>query len=47
MNGFFDMKWNPEKYGDAENKIRKLQEEIIQSLLIRFAGGDYGYFELS
>jgi precorrin-4/cobalt-precorrin-4 C11-methyltransferase len=44
---FFDMKWNPEKYGDAENKIRKLQEEIIQSLLIRFAGGDYGYFELS
>jgi hypothetical protein len=41
---FFDMKWHPEKYRDTENQIRQLQEEMIRSLLTRFAEGDYGYF---
>ncbi len=42
---FFDMKWYPEKYTDAKTEIRKLQGEMITSLLKRFAEGDYGYFE--
>lgn len=42
---FFDMKWHPEKYTDAKTEIRKLQGEMITSLLKRFAEGDYGYFE--
>lgn len=41
---FFDMKWHPEKYLDAQSEIRQLQEAMIRSLLTRFARGDYGYF---